>query len=332
MDGAHVRRDARLPDQRRLPRTARQGHGGTARRPHRQTRRIRLFRHALDVAHAAHRRRRSVGGHRPVAGLRPFDLLLPDYRRGPYYQDVGACLCPADDGGHLDDAAWRQMARRRHHSPLRIARNRRQPPSDHLLFPAGRRAVLRQRIHPCPAPPPPRRPAAPHGAVAARRPAGRGLQLRPPVVHGPPHGRHHARRFGTGGHGRNLPPRTRPGVRNGLELRPGRKLEPADSRLHGRRFGSHLRCRRRHGPGIAPLRPAGTGRATAPLLGRPALHCRPDLPGGRRPVSGAHGAAARLRPLPLVAARRKRANAPAGLGPPFRVVHPPDVRLPAALQ
>ena len=86
VDGPHVRRHARLPDQRGLPGAARQEHR-PGRQDHRHPCRLPLFRHDGHVAHAADL------GVNPwvgvvVAGLRP-DLFPAHHRRRPHHQDGG---------------------------------------------------------------------------------------------------------------------------------------------------------------------------------------------------------------------------------------------------
>ena len=107
-----------------------------------------FFRHGLDVAHAADHRGQPVGGHRRGAGLRAFDLFPADHRRGARHEDVGAGLRPADDGRRVDDAPGQRLVRRGAHSARGVARNRRQPPADHLLFPRGDGRILDQRGNP----------------------------------------------------------------------------------------------------------------------------------------------------------------------------------------
>ena len=46
-----------------------------------------------------------VGGHRRGAGLRAFDLLPADHRRGARHENVGAGLRSADDERRVDDPA-----------------------------------------------------------------------------------------------------------------------------------------------------------------------------------------------------------------------------------
>lgn len=178
MDGRHVLGHARLPDQRRLPRAADQEHRGPHHAPDRHAGRIPLLRHGLDVAHAARLRRRSVGGHRPGARLRTLDLLPAHHRRGPRHQDVGAGLRSADDGRRLDDPARKPLGRSGRHGPRRIARDRRQPPADHLLLPAGDGRLLDQRGHRRPARKAPEGVSAAHGRAGRRGTAGRGVELR----------------------------------------------------------------------------------------------------------------------------------------------------------
>lgn len=58
---------------------------------------------------------------------------------------VGAGLCPADDGRCVDDPAGKHVGGRCAHGAHGVARNRRQPPADHLLFPPGHVRLLDQR-------------------------------------------------------------------------------------------------------------------------------------------------------------------------------------------
>jgi len=105
VDGRHVRRHAGLPDQRGLSGPAGEADRRTGGEDHRHARRIPVFRHGLDVAHAADRRDQPVGGHRRGAGLRAFDLLPADHRRGARHENVGAGLRSADDERRVDDPA-----------------------------------------------------------------------------------------------------------------------------------------------------------------------------------------------------------------------------------
>lgn len=52
---------------------------------------------------------------------------------------------PPDDGRRMAYAAEQHVARRSAHGPFRLARNRRQPSADHLLFPAGHGRAVDQR-------------------------------------------------------------------------------------------------------------------------------------------------------------------------------------------
>ena len=148
VDGRHVRRHAGLPDQRGLSGPAGEADRRTGGEDHRHARRIPVFRHGLDVAHAADRRNQPVGGHRRGAGLRAFDLLPADHRRGARHENVGAGLRSADDGRRVDDPAGQRLVRRGAHGACGVARNRRQPPADHLLFPRGDGRILDQRRNP----------------------------------------------------------------------------------------------------------------------------------------------------------------------------------------
>ena len=211
-------------------------------------------------------------------------------------------------------AAEQHVARRSAHGPFRLARNRRQPSADHLLFPAGHgRAVDQRRNRRLPK----KAPAfvrPPHGGTAGRRHSGRRLELRASVVHDAPLEADHPRRFGTRRRRGNLPGRVGTRLRYGLELRTRRKLEPVDSRLHGRRFGSGVHTRRQGSRGLETVRAGGYRGATARLLGAAALHCRTDLPGRRRPVPGSAGTPAGIGTQQVVDRSRQSADAFAGLG------------------
>ena len=105
VDGRHVRRHAGLPDKRRLPGPARKTHRRPDRQGDRHPRRIHLLRHDGHVVHAAHGGRQPLGGHGSGAGLRSFDLLPADHRRGARHENVGAGLRSADDERRVDDPA-----------------------------------------------------------------------------------------------------------------------------------------------------------------------------------------------------------------------------------
>ena len=255
-----------------------------------------------------------MGGNRAVAGLRPFDLFPAHHRGGAPDQDVGAGLCAADDGRHLDDAARRASGvGRSAHGALRFARNRRQPSADHLLFPAGGRLILAQRRH--------RRLAGEtletlrqtYGGAGGRRAAGARFELRTAVVHRPAREGYHAQRFGTGGR-RCRERRAGSGLCDGVELRPCRELEPADSRFHGQRLGPRLLGGRPRRRGADALRHGAGGAAASRLLGRTALHRRAHLSGRRGALPGVAGGAARRRPRPLVDRGGEPRHAAAGVG------------------
>ena len=199
------------------------------------------------MADAPDRRGESLGRHHSVAHVRPFDLLFPHHRCGSRDQNVGTGICPPDDGRRMAYAAEQHVARRSAHGPFRLARNRRQPSADHLLFPAGHGRAVDQRRN-CRLPK--KAPAfvrPPYGGTARRRHSGRRLELRASVVHDAPLEADHPRRFGTRRRRGNLPGRVGTRLRYGVELRTRRELEPADPRLHGRRFGSGVHPRRRNG-------------------------------------------------------------------------------------
>ena len=332
VDGPHVRRHARLPDQRGLPGAARQEHPRPGRQDHRHPRRLPLFRHDGHVAHAADLRRQSVGGRRRVAGLRTFDLFPAHHRRRPHHQDVGAGLRPADDGRRVDDPAGQHVGRKRAHGAHGVARNRRQPPADHLLFPAGDGRLLDQRRrHGLPGEAFPEF-RAPHRRARRRGPAGRRLELLAPLVHGQTLQGDHARRLRAGFDRRNVQKRTGPRLRHGVELRPHGESQPAGSRLHGPRIGHGLRPRRRSGRRAQRLRTAGRRAAAARLLGNAALYRRSDLPRRRGDLPRRTGRRAGPGPQQVVDRSGLGADAPAGMGPQPDVVHRAGLRLAPRLQ
>ena len=332
MDRRHVRRHARLPDRRGLSGPAGQEHRRAHHEADRHPGRLSLLRHDGHVARPAALRRRSVAVRRRGAGLRTLDLLPADHRCGPRHQDVGAGLRPADDGRGVDDPARRQMVRRGGHGARHVARNRSQPPPDHLLFPGGDGDLLDQRGHRRPARKASARLRRAHGRARRSGPAGRRLELRPAPVHGPAHERHDARRLGAGPGGGQCRQRTGHRLRDGLELRPGRELQPADPRLHGPRIGLDLPGRRSHRRRAERLRPARRRRAAADLLGRPALHRRPDLPRSRGDLPRGARHRAGPRPQQVVDRRSESADAAPGLGPQPDGIHPLRLRLPARLR
>ena len=332
VDGPHVRRHARLPDQRGLPGAARQEHPRPGRQDHRHPRRLPLFRHDGHVAHAADLRRQSVGGRRRVAGLRPFDLFPAHHRRRPHHQDVGAGLRPADDGRRVDDPAGQHVGRRRAHGAHGVARNRRQPPADHLLFPPGHVRLLDQRGDRGLQGETPRGLLETHGGTRRRRHTRRRVEFLAPVVHRQPLQRDHARRLRTGLDLRDFAGRADARLRHGLELRPHGEPEPADPRLHGARIGHDLLARRRGGGRAERIRAARRRTTVAGLLGQPALHRRPDLPGRRDHFPRSAGHRPGTRTQQMVDRRRLGADAPAGMGPQPDVVHRIGLRLAPRLQ
>ena len=297
MDRRHVRRHARLPDQRGLPGTGGQAYRRAGGQTDRHPGRIPLLLDGRHVVHAAHLRHQPLDRHRRRTGLRTLDLLPADHRRGPHHQDVGAGLRPADDGRRMDDPARQPLVRRRTDGAGHLARNRRQPSADYLLFPRGDGRAVDQRGDFRPA----------RKADARLRPAyrgtgrsghsGRRIELRAAVVHGPAHEGDHPRRLGAGRNGLPVgecPGRARPRLRHGVELRPHGDLQPAHPRLHGAPVGHDLPGRRRDGCRAERLRVARSSTTTPDLLGHAALHGRPDLSGRRGDLprrAGAHPAA-----------------------------------------
>ena len=332
VDGRHVRRHARLFDQRGLPRADRQAHRGAGRETHRHARGLSLLRHDGHVADAARLRHRPLGRHRPGAGLRALDLFPTDHRRRAHHQDVGAGLCPADDGRCVDDPAGKHVGGRCAHGAHGVARNRRQPPADHLLFPPGHVRLLDQRGDRGLQGETPRGLLETHGGTRRRRHTRRRVEFLAPVVHRQPLEGNHARRLRAGLDLRDFAERAGARLRHGLELRTHGEPEPADPRLHGARIGHDLLARRRGGGRTERIRAARRRTAVAGLLGQPALHRRPDLPGrrGHFPRSAGHRPGTRTQQM--VDRRRLGADAPAGMGTQPNVVHPTGLRPAARLQ
>ena len=332
MDGRHVRRNARIPDQRRLPGPAREAHRRAGREDHGHPGGVPLLRHDLDVADADDRRRRSLGGDRRGAGLRALDLLPADHRRGTHHEDVGAGLRPADDGRRVDDAEGQHLVRRGAHGAHGVARNRCQSPADHLLLPRGDGRLLDQRRHRLLPGKTDERLRPAHGGAGRGGPAGRGVELLAPVVHGQTLERDHPRRLGTRNDGRNLGGRPRTRLRYGVELRQGGDLQPADPRFHGPRIGHDFPGGRRDGRRAERIRTARRGAAAARLLGHAALHGRSDLPrsGGGVPRGAGHRAGPGAQQV--VDRRRMRRDDPAGLGPQPDGIHRIRLQIPPRLQ
>ena len=145
VDRRHVRRHAGLPDKRRLPGPARKTHRRPDRQGDRHPRRIHLLRHDGHVVHAAH------GGVNPWVGTVPalayglstYFLLI--IGAGHVTKMWALVYAPADDGRRMGRPARQRLVRRGRHGPRRIARNRRQPSADHLLFPRGDGRILGER-------------------------------------------------------------------------------------------------------------------------------------------------------------------------------------------
>ena len=185
MDGGHVRRNAGLPDKRGLSGPAGETKRGAGRQNPRHPGRVPLFCHDGHVADAPDDGRRPVGGHRPGAGLRAFDLLPAHHRSRTPHQNVGAGLCAADDGRRLDDPAGEQVVRCGRHGGGGVARNRSRTPADYLLLHAGNGRAVAQRRNRGPA-----RKTAARLRGADRRAgrcwhSGRGVELRAALVYGP---------------------------------------------------------------------------------------------------------------------------------------------------
>ena len=332
VDGRHVRRHAGLPDQRGLSGPAGEADRRTGGEDHRHARRIPVFRHGLDVAHAADRRDQPVGGHRRGAGLRAFDLLPADHRRGARHENVGAGLRSADDGRRVDDPAGQRLVRRGAHGACGVARNRRQPPADHLLFPRSDGRILDQRRNPFFQGGTPARFFPAHRGARRGGHPGRRIEFLAPVVHGPPLEGDHPRRIGACRDGRNLEKRPRARLCDGVELRQGRDPQPARTRLHGPRIGHDLPGRRTDGGRAERLRSARRGAAALGLLGHAALHGRPDLSGRRGGVPRRAGHRAGPGAQQMVDHRRMRRDDSAGLGPQPDGVHRIRVQIPARIQ
>ena len=332
MDGRHVRRDAGLPDKRRLPGPAREAHRRTSREDHGHPGGVPLLLDGLDVADADDLRRQSLGGNRRGAGLRAVDLLPADYRCGAYHEDVGAGLRPADDGGCVDDAEGQHLVRCGAHGAHGVARNRRQPSADHLLFPRSDGRLLDQRRHRLLQGGTPAQFFPAHGGAGRGGHIGRRVELLAPVVHGQTFERDHPRRLGARRDGRNLAKRPRARLCHGVELRQGRDLQPADPRLHGPRVGHDIPGGRRDGRRAERLRTARRGAATARLLGHAALHGRSHLPRGRGDIPRGAGHSAGPGAQQMVDHRRMRRDDPAGMGPQPDGIHRIRVQVPARLQ
>ena len=281
------------------------GVSGTDRKAHRRPRHKAaerayehdILRHAADVDRAAGRRHRPVDRHRRLAGIRPFDILLPDNRRGTYNQDVGAGIRAARDLGRVVYAQAQHVGRRRTDGTGAVARTGSQPPADNILLRAGRGGAVGSARCGSPA-------SSAHGAASHReqgagrsRPARRRIQLLAAVVYDDPSEIHHARRLG-GGSRQQRAPQPVAGLRYGMELRQGREPQHAHTRTQRRLVDRGARRRGRGAPHALRNgrrqrhdgRSAGLGILRR-LLGRPAYNGGSDI--SRR---GGDTARARRRP------------------------------------
>ena len=273
-----------------------------------------FFCHVRLLGDAPHDEDRSVGGNRAVAGLRPFDLFPAHHRGGAPDQDVGAGLCAADDGRHLDDAARRASgwggALTALFASLEIGANHPQITYYFLLAAAlfwlsEGIVALREKLL---------KPFAKRTAVLA---AAGLLAL----------GSNFAPLWYTAQHAKDT-------TRSGSELAAGDAgsggldLAYATAWSYGRAESWNLlipdfmgsdsaRAFSEDGPVAAALTPYGMAQAAQQLprlLGRTALHRRAHLSGRRGALPGVAGGAARRRPRPLVDRGGEPRHAAAGVG------------------